>query len=335
MTSPCAGAAQWEFTPRVGLAEIYSDNVSLTPLGTERSEFITQLTPGLTVIGDGPRLKLRADYEMQNFAYGRQGSFSSNHQFNGVADAELVDQIFFLNGKASVSQQPISPFGTQSVSNANQIANRTEIKTYSLSPYLRHRFGSAAIAEMRYAHDTVTSGVGGFQDSNSDSIRLSVDSGTAFRTVGWGWRYSRQDTDYENANPLRTEETAGKPRYLLTPRFALTSSIGYEKSNYLSLGARPQGSFWQAGLNWAPTSRTNLEASGGERYDGKSYFLTARHRTRRTVWSLGYSDQVTTTQNQFHIPVALDTAAFLQQFGPNSGIPQEGADAFLGAHRRR
>ena len=272
LSSPSVIAAEWKFTPRVGLAEIYSDNVSLTPLGTERSEFITQLTPGLTVIGDGPRLKLRADYELQNFAYARQGSVSSHHQLNGVADAELVDQLFFLNGKASVSQQPISPFGTQSVSNANQITNRTEIKTFSVNPYLQHRFGSAAIAEMRYAHDTVTSDSAGFQDSNSDSLRFSVDSGTAFRTVGWSWRYSRQDTDYENANSLRTEETAASLRYLLTPRFALTSSIGYEKSNYLSLGARPQGSFWQAGINWAPTSRTNLEASGGElgpwpRYD--------------------------------------------------------------------
>lgn len=327
LASPCATAAEWKITPRVGLTEIYTDNVRLTPAGTERSEFITQVSPGLTIVGDGPRLQVRANYEMQNFAYGRQGSFSSNHQFTGVADAELVDQLFFLNGKASVSQQPISPFDTQALSNANQTGNRTDVRTYSVSPYLRHRFGSAAIAEMRYSHDASASTAGGLLDSNSDSIRLSVDSGTAFRTVGWGWRYSRQDTDYDNANSLRSEETAASLRYLLTPRFALTSSAGYEKSDYLALGAKPQGSFWQAGVAWAPTSRTNLEASGGHRYYGKSYSLSARHRARRTVWSLGFSDQVSTTQSQFQIPVTPDTQAFITQLEQTPGLdPQVLAD---------
>ncbi|RJG01882.1 hypothetical protein D3878_10075 [Noviherbaspirillum sedimenti] len=95
LAAPGAGAAQWTFTPSVGLAEIYSDNLRLTPRGTERSEFITQVTPGLAIAGDGPRLKFKANYKMQNFAYARQGGFSSNHQFIGNADAELVDQLFF------------------------------------------------------------------------------------------------------------------------------------------------------------------------------------------------------------------------------------------------
>lgn len=327
LASPHTHAAEWKFTPRVGLTEIYSDNVRLTPAGTERSEFITQVTPGLTITGDGPRLQVRANYEMQNFAYGKRGNFNSNHQFNGVADAELVDQLFFLNGKASISQNPISPFDVQSASNANQVGNRTDIRTYSISPYLRHRFGNAAVAEMRYSHDSTSSNTGGLLDSNSDSLRFSVDSGSAFRTVGWGWRYSRQDIDYDNANSLRNEETAASLRYLLTPRFALTSSVGYEKSNYLSLGAKPQGSFWQAGVSWAPTSRTNLDASGGQRYYGKSYSLQARHRTRRTVWSLGFSDQVSTTQTQFQIPVSPDTQAFITQLEQTPGLdPQVLAD---------
>ncbi|RJG01883.1 TIGR03016 family PEP-CTERM system-associated outer membrane protein [Noviherbaspirillum sedimenti] len=227
-----------------------------------------------------------------------------------------------MNGKASLSQQTISPFDIQPASTANPSSNRTDIRTYSLSPYLRHRFGSAAVAEMRYTHDAVASSAGGLLDSSNDSIRLSLDSGAAFRTVGWGWRYSRQDTDYDNANSLRMEETAASLRYLLTPRFALTSSVGYEKSNYLSLGAKPQGSFWQAGVSWAPTSRTNLEASAGHRYFGKSYSLLARHRARNTVWVVSYGDQISTTQSQFQVPASLDTSAFLNQM-LQAGIPDD------------
>jgi len=333
LTAPHAGATVWKVTPSVGLSEIYSDNLRLQPRGAEKSDFVTQVTPGLAIAGAGPRLKLRANYEMQNFAYARQGNFSSNHQFTGNADAELVDQLFFLNGKASLSQQTISPFDAQPGSNANPSSNRTDIKTTSLSPYLRHRFGSAANAELRYTHDTVASGKGGLLDSSSNGILFSVDSGPAFRTVGWGWKYNRKDTDYDNGSALRTEETSASLRYLLDPRFALTATGGYEKNNYMSLGARPQGSFWQAGVAWAPTARTDIEASAGHRYYGKSYSLTARHRTRSSVWSISYGDQISTTQSQFQVPVSMDTSAFLNQMLqasiPDAALRQQAVDKII------
>ncbi len=333
LATPCVGAAEWKITPSLGLAEIYSDNVSLRPLGQERSEFITQVTPGLTITGDGRRLKLRANYEMQNFAYAREGDFSSNHQFLGNADAELVDGLFFLNGKASVSQQSISPFDIQAASAANTGSNRTDIKTYSVSPYLRHRFGSTADTELRYTHDAVASNTDGLLDSRSNGIRFNVDSGDAFRTLGWGLQYNLQHTDYDNANSLRMEEASGSLRYLLTPRFALTTTVGYEKNNYLSLGEQPQGAFWQAGLAWAPSIRTNLEASAGRRFYGKSYSLTFNHRARNTVWSIGYDDQISTTQSQFAVPVTTDTAAFLDQLWqtsiPDAALRQQVVDAFI------
>lgn len=333
LTTPCAAAAEWRFTPSLGLSEIYTDNLRLTPRGNQRSEFITQLTPGLAVAGIGPRLKLKANYEMQNFAYARQGSFNSNHQFLGNADAELVDGLFFLNGKASLSQHTITPFDAQPGSTANLSNNRTDIRTYSLSPYLRHRFGNAAAAELRYTHDSASSSTGGLLDSRNNNILLSVNSGPAFRTAGWGWQYSRRDTDYDNANSLRMEETSANLRYLLTPRFALTAVAGYERNNYLSLGAKPQGSFWQAGLAWAPSARTEIEASAGHRFYGKTFSLMAKHRTRRTAWSIGYDDQISTTQSQFLIPVTTNTSAFLNQLWqasiPDAAMRQQAVDAFI------
>lgn len=331
-TSP-AGATDWKFTPSVGLSEVYTDNVRLQPLGSERSEFITQVTPGLSVVGNGPRLKVKANYEMQNFAYGRQGSFHNDHQFLGTADAELVEGLFFLNGKASVTQQTISPFDVQPASNANLTSNRTDVKTYSVSPFMRQRFGNTATSELRYTHDSTSSSAGGLLDSTSNSILFNVNSGSAFQTVGWGWQYSRRDTDYDNANSLRMEETSAKLRYLLTPRFALTAATGYERSSYLSIGDKPQGVFWQTGFNWAPSARTNIEASAGHRYYGKSFSLLGKHHTRSTAWSIGYNEQVSTTQSQFLVPVTADTSTYLNQLFegsiPDASRRQQVVDTYI------
>ena len=54
------GAAEWKITPGLDLKETYTDNVRLAPPGHEKSDFITQVNPGISQSGTGPRLKLNA-----------------------------------------------------------------------------------------------------------------------------------------------------------------------------------------------------------------------------------------------------------------------------------
>ncbi len=334
LLSSWAHAAEWKFTPTVEVAEIYTDNLRLTPRGMENSEFITQISPGLTIEGTGRQLKVKARYEMQNLAYTKQGGTNTNHQFAGDAHAELAKNLFFLDGKAQVSQQTISPFAAQSDSTVNLSNNRTEVRSYSLSPYLQHRFGSTASTELRYTHDAVTTDTGGLLDNESDGIFFSVNSGPSFRTLGWGLHYSQRNTDYDHANSLKTEETAANLYYLLTPRFKLTATAGYEKYNYASLGGeKPEGRFWTGGFSWAPTERTSIAANAGHRFYGKTFSLLANHRTRRTAWSLGYNDDITTSQAQYLIPATTDTSLFLNELWQSS-IPdpetrQQIVDSFI------
>ena len=68
-----------------------------------------------------------------------------------------------------------------------------------------------------------------------------------------------------------------------------------------------------AGFAWEPSSRTSVSASIGERFFGRTYYLSASHRTRRTVWNISYDEAVTTTRSQFFLPAAIDTAALLDR----------------------
>ncbi|WP_158590475.1 TIGR03016 family PEP-CTERM system-associated outer membrane protein [Noviherbaspirillum cavernae] len=331
---PPTMAAEWKFTPALDIAETYTDNLRLSPSGSATSDFVTQISPGIAIAGTGRGLHVKADYVMQNLAYARERSgISTNHMLNARANAELVEELFFLDGKAAISQQNVSPFGPQTNSNLNLTDNRADVRTWNVSPHLRHRFGQTATAQLRYTRDAVDTSTGSLLDTESDRVLFNLNSGPAFKSLGWGVQYSNQKTHYSDAATLEMEEIALNLRYLISPRFSLTTSVGHEDNNYLSIGEQPSGYFWSAGFVWTPSERTSITASAGRRFYGASYSLAASHRTRNTVWSVGYHEDITTTQSQFAVPMTIDTAGFLNQLWkssiPDSETRAQVVDAFI------
>lgn len=334
-----SGAAEWQITPRLDLKETYTDNVALMPRGLEKSDFVTEINPGISLMGSGPRLKVNANYQMQNLFYAEEDSRNTTwHQLNANANAELVDNLFFLDGKAGISQQNISLFGPQTANNLNATGNRTEVRTYSISPYLRHSFHKLASSELRYSHDSVDTSTSGLWNSQTDRIQFRLDSGPAFRTFGWGLNFSDEKIAYKNTENILAQDIdskilSGNLRYLITPRFSLKATAGYEENNYIPIGEKPEGSFWSTGFSWAPTARTSIDASAGRRFFGDTYSLAATHRTRASFWNLSYSEDITSTQSEFLIPTTIDTATFLNQLWaasiPDTAIRQQFVDTFI------
>jgi len=314
-------AAVWSTTPSLNLKETYSDNVALAPPGSERSDWITEINPGITSTGTGSHLNVHLTYIMQNLFYAKDSSQSkTNHLLGAGANAELVDEFLFLDGNASISQQNVSLFGPQAADNTNITGNRTRVTTYSISPYLRHSFGSIASSELRYTHNEVRTGVSGLSNSKGDGALFNLNSGPAFSRVGWGLHYNKQKTGYSNSPTVDTETSSANLGFSITPKFRLMATKGYEKYNYLSIsGEPPEGHFWSAGFSWTPTARTSIDASSGNRFFGKTHSLIASHRSRNTVWNLNYSEDITTTQSQFLVPatITMDLAAICAAQHPN------------------
>lgn len=329
-------AAEWKITPTVNLTETYTDNVKLLPDNQKQSSFITQATPGVDFTAVGAQLRMKVGYQMQNLYYtGDANGLKTNHLLNADANSELVKDLFFLDGRANISQQDQSPFASESTNNLNLSGNRVEVKTYSASPYLRHTFDRTASAELRYTRDSVSSNSGSTVNSTGDSIFLNVNSGTAFQKMKWGFNYSDQKTKFNNAiNSIEAETTGVNVGYFLSPRFSLTAAGGYEKNSYVSLdGRKPAGAFWSAGFDWEPTERTSLVFNAGRRFYGSTFSLTAAQRTRATTWSLGYHEDITTTRQQFLVPGSVNTTAFLNQLWqtsvPDPVARQQLVDAFI------
>jgi uncharacterized protein (PEP-CTERM system associated) len=331
--------AELKVTPGVELRETYSDNVRLEANGLARSQFVSDLAPSLSIASDSPRLKLQASVGANVYAYSDrqiEGTNGSARQLQANAKASLIDELLFVDGAAAVGRQSISAFGPQATSgNGYSSTNQTEVRSWHISPYLSHRFGSTAVGELRYVRDAVTTSALGFGHSDSNTVSLSIGSGEGFRRFGWKLAHRRNALNDSITHRSNVDTSMLNLSYRLSETLSLTSSGGYDKYDYQALGGVTRGNSYSLGFHWTPSSRTNLEVSAGHQYFGKSYSLNALHRSRGTVWNLAYSTAVTSTRSQFLLPAALNTAAMLDRlFSSTIADPaarQQAVDAYIRA----
>jgi uncharacterized protein (PEP-CTERM system associated) len=308
--------AGWRFTPFIDLTETYTDNVALQPDEQARSQWVTEAAPGFTLAGRSPRLSVAAMAQWHYFAYNgpRQPNTADQQtQYSANAQARVVDDWFYVDAAAGGGPQAVSAFGPQVTGNLWALGNRAEVRTWRVSPYLRHRFGGTADLTVRYVRDSVDAGRNLLGSSKAESEIANLSSGSAFQTLGWSLDYSHQVLENALAGPSSSDNAQGTLRYKLTRTFALTASTGYDSYDFQSLGGRMSGRSWSGGFVWAPSSRTRFEASAGHRYFGPSGALAFSHRMRHSMWLANYSDAITTSRAQFLLPAAIDTASMLDK----------------------
>jgi uncharacterized protein (PEP-CTERM system associated) len=326
-----AVAGDWKFSSGISLGEHYTDNARLQAAGQEQTEWITEITPHLGVQREGARLKVNADYSLQGLLYaGGPDNNKVRQNLNARANAELLQEWFFLDATARLSHEATSLANSPGLGDAVGINNTTSVGSYSLSPYLKHRFGSFATVEARIARDGVFIGNSQFTDTNTTRYTLHANSGSAFNPLSWGADYSK--TDNSNSNhvlaPDTSSETANlNAHYRLSQKFGLVAQAGKEKNNFIGANAAlrdysyygvgasytqgrrfsmdvlyntsDNGDFVSGSVSLSPTLRTSIKAATSRRAYGRSYSLDLTHRARHSNWSLRYQDELTTSQQQF------------------------------------
>jgi uncharacterized protein (PEP-CTERM system associated) len=328
-----AHAAAWLIKPSLEARETYSDNASLSASGEKQGDFITEYRPRVIINGVGRRLKLNADYTLDALFFMRSKSQNNiQHQLFSDMNAELLDDLLYFDGRASISQANVDPFGAQVSTNSQAGANRAEVRTLSMSPYVRHRFGRLATGELRYGHDIFNSSNNELSNTTSDRASFTLGSGTAFSSLGWGLQANRQESKYASTGGTSTSMVSGNLSYALTPGFSLTASGGNEQYKYSSQDGSG-GPMWNGGFAWHPSTRTSLTANTGRRFYGPAYRLDASYRTRLSVWSVSYKEEVSTTQSQFQLDSAPNTANFLDGLWktsiPDAAARRDIVDAFI------
>jgi len=318
LASPVAAAIDWRVEPLLTLRETYTDNVRLARQGLEESDFVTDISPGLSIIGKGPNLKLKARYTYQylNYANDNKGD-SSFHKLDGSTQINLIRDLLYLDGTASIGQQDVDLFGPSTITSGNYTVNpnRTNVRTATLSPYLQHRFRGIATGELRYTKSHVSTSSQALTSSDIDALTLSVTSDPSARTLAWGLRHDARRTERPNTNSVDSKTTTADARFMVTPQFYLTAAGGHEKFDYIVAPGEPepQGTFYSGGFSWRPTERTSLAWSVGKHFYGTTFMLNSSVRSRHTLWQVTYDESVTNSPAQIALNSTGSTADFLDQ----------------------
>jgi uncharacterized protein (PEP-CTERM system associated) len=316
-TTGTSHAAEWLVQPSVALRETYTDNLFLQPDALAQSDWVTQVIPEIAVSARGTGLKFTADFAPEITFYSQDLIDDEiYHRGHIYGTAEIAEKLLFIDAGANVDQYDVSVQGPiAGNSNINITGNRASVETFFASPYLVHQFGSSALAEARYTYSVWHSSDRPTFNNDTNTIDLKLANGSSFGRFSWGLDYTSSKIDYDNQPDFDARTglaTAGWSLIPSTRVFAQAGDENYQQTGPGGTAGQEDGGFrWAVGAKWAPSQRTNLTVSGGERFFGNTYFLELSHRTRLLVLRAGYNEDVTTSSTDFFGPGGAGTAEYL------------------------
>ncbi len=283
--------------PRVSVTQTWTDNVRLASDG-EQADQITEITPGVTITVAGDRLKAYVNYALNEIYYA-QGSSPrrSQNQLNGFGTLEAVEGWAYLDLNASISQQAISAFGPQSISNTSVNSNQAEVSSYRISPYVRGKLGSWAEYDARYSRTETNSDATVVSGAVAVDSMVKIKGDSSLRDLGWSADANRQRIDHRAGRSTEADRLNLGLSYAITPQLSVSANVGRESENFTSLEKQSDGTHG-FGASWSPSERTRVSFVRGQRPFGDTHTLNLEHRTARTAWRFMDSKDVATNPSQ-------------------------------------
>lgn len=270
------------FTPTLSASTTYIDT-SGRRTGEADRQFITQISPGLRWASRHGRVQGSVDYRLNARFYSKQDEADDRQNaLSASIRAEAIEDWLFVDGRASVAQEAISPFGQPVNGSLGVNDNATEVRTYSLSPYVRGKAFGAAVYEARWtsARTRGASNIG--SNSDTDTALVSLASATGAR-LGWNVQATHQEVDFGSGANSANDRVNAQLNVAVTPELRLGLTGGRESTDVVG-GARRSYNNWGWTAQWTPTPRTDLSVASERRYFGNSHNLRFTHRMRRSSW---------------------------------------------------
>jgi len=318
-----AQALDWQFKPSLSLQTVYSDNIGLLPKDLAEGAFVATISPGLSLVGKSARNRLNLNYQMQNiYNAGGNGDYSLFNQLQFTSKSEIKRKSLFFDARATMSQQNnlSSRNGGDNISGGQL---RTNVTTFSVSPYWTPRFNGYFNGEVRFSYDKVM--LENSLASNTDSFTGSINlvSGRKFSRFSWRLSYINREQKRKESDDIKNQNADGELRFHLGRKFNAFTQFGYSNNQFQSTTTNNQnGFFYTFGAQWIPSQRFNVELGYGNNSHISFRLLPTRHirwnttfnyrnigtntgftwqtdfnwRTRKSVWTANYSEDTTTTQ---------------------------------------
>ena len=341
--------------PRISVSETYTTNALLSN-ANQRSDLITQISPGIRISSNGGRIRGSLDYALTQQLYANNSSrHRSQNALTAAGTVEAIDNWAFVDFSGSIGQQAISAFGAPAGDGSAVNSNSTETAVFRLSPYVRGRFGSAAEYEARYSLSTSRSGAVARSDVNSSDLALRLNGTGGRQGLGWSLTGDHQTIDYSAGRSTSSRRLNGYLSYPINDKWGVYVKAGTESSDFLVANNQNQN-FTAVGVNftpndeaqfsidrdsrgstglvlkWAPSRRTSVSVTRERRLFGDTQTIALAYRTANTAWTFSQSKgAVTNTGLSVGAPTQSLYDTLLAQFsaGETDPVRREQFGAFL------
>jgi uncharacterized protein (PEP-CTERM system associated) len=289
------GPPGWRVTPSISVFETLTNNVNLAPSGSEQTDLITQITPAVSISGNGRRVQLNGTVAASGVLYLNEDQNNRiDPRVSLLGSVEAIERFFFIEGAASVTQTFFTPFGPQPIGLSNETNNRYTAATYRLSPYITGVFPGNVTYTVR--NDNIWTNLSNAPISQGNAYTNILNAVVSSPVEPWGWQVdaNRTETEYSaQTQTYLTQIARLRLLYAVTPQLQVNVVGGYESNDFP--GSDYTGAVYGGGFRWRPDPLTTVAANWQERFFGSSYDFLVERRTPLSVWGINGSRGVTTT----------------------------------------
>ena len=223
--APLPAGIAWQVIPSIGVDVGATDNASFTN-GRQRADVFTQITPGVVIIGDTPRVNVNLSYTPLARLYASTPSQNRFDQYlNAGAQVTILPERLLIDARAQVSQQSLTGgfgqdgFSQGTLSDFNR-QDQVQSATVEVTPRFVNRFGSLGTAELSYtlAYTNQNYGSGSGFGGSALGAPLGSSFGSGFGTTNQAFGARDQRANAANQGFF--------PQDLLTHRERATFTTG-------------------------------------------------------------------------------------------------------------
>ncbi len=288
--------------PRAEVRLSATDNANLTETA-KVGDAVLNSAIGLNARIDGNRVNLAVDYSLDHFLFLTDGGSDYRQNLFGTLDAEVWEDHFTVNGRASLRQQFLDQASSLSGSSANRTANRRLVQAYTGTGIFRTGLRDFADARVTYRVGIARSPADNllddtlpvnFSDSTSHELSASIDSGDRFRLFQWRlFGDSSRVIRSLDVNNFRREKAGGEFTVKFNRFFQVTGNLNVSSNDLQSDVLSEEGFGWEAGFRWTPGRKLDLSVSYGREGAREIWYASLQHFfTIRFDFTGSYTDTI-------------------------------------------
>lgn len=293
-SSAGSAAEPWDFGLNIDLGVIHTDNVLLAEKGQEERETVLTIAPEFVLSKDSERLQ--ADLRYRPEAYFYSNVDDANDIFH-VLDANMVGELvrdrFFLALDAARFQSIVTPDGRFPTSNLPISVNRVDSTTFGIQPYWQQKIGQASllleVGFRRVEYDDEL-----YQSSDEGSGHFRLDNIESQQGLAWALDYRIRRMEYELSLPFEFQRASLNLGFWLGGTTRIFVEGGAETSFDNFIDSNMDADFWEAGFQFKPNQRLDLEIAAGDRSYGTSFRGRFAYTLRRGNISVSYDESPST-----------------------------------------